>query len=107
MVAFNTAGFARNEVISLGDGTPIHVEVPPCGYAVTDAAEHRPVASFAHPVEIIERNRLIALDNGMLRVILDRATGNIRSIHDHRYDREVLAPGRRGKCIPTPPGPAE
>jgi alpha-mannosidase len=99
VVAFNTAGFARNEVLSLANGTPIHVEVPPCGYAVVDAAEHRPVASFAHPVEIIERNRLLALDNGMVRVIIERATGNIRSIHDHRFDRDVLAPGHAGNVF--------
>jgi alpha-mannosidase len=78
VIAFNTAGFPRSEVVSLPDGTPVHVEVPASGYTVIDAAEHRPVAS---------------LDNGMLRVIIDRATGNIRNIRDHRHDREVLAPG--------------
>jgi alpha-mannosidase len=96
VIVFNTASFARNEVVSLPDGTPIHIDVPANGYAVADAAEHRPVASYAHPVEIIERQRLIAIDNGMIRVLIDRATGNIRSIHDHRQDREVLAPGQAG-----------
>jgi alpha-mannosidase len=99
VIAFNTSGFARNEVISLPDGTPIHIEVPANGYAVADAAEHRPVASFAHPVEIIERNRVLAIDNGMLRVIIERATGNIRSIRDHRHDREVLEPGHAGNVF--------
>jgi alpha-mannosidase len=99
VIAFNPAGFARNEVVSLPDGTPIHIEAPPCGYCVADAAEHRPVGSFAHPVEIIERKRLLAIDNGMLRVIIERATGNIRSIHDHRHDREVLAGGRAGNVF--------
>ncbi len=35
----------------------------------------------------------------MLRVIIDRATGNIRSIRDHRHDREVLAPGQAGNVF--------
>ncbi len=99
VVVFNTSGFARSEVVSLGGGTPMHVEAPACGYAVADAAEHRPVASYAHPVEVIERKRLIALDNGMLRVIIDRATGNIRSIRDHRHGREVLEPGCEGNVF--------
>ena len=99
VIAFNTAGFARNEVISLPDGTPMHIEVPASGYAVADAAAHRPVASFAHPVEVIERKRVLAIDNGMVRVIIDRATGNIRSIRDHRHGREVLASGEEGNVF--------
>jgi alpha-mannosidase len=99
VIAFNTAGFSRNEVVSLPDGTPVHVEVPACGYTVVDAGEHRPVSSFAHPVEVIERKRLIAIDNGMLRVIIEQGTGNIRSIHDHRQDREVLAAGMAGNVF--------
>jgi alpha-mannosidase len=93
VIVFNVASFARNEVVSLPDGTPIHIDVPACGYAVVDASEHRPVASYAHPVEVIERSRVLAIDNGMIRVIIDRNTGHIRSIRDHRQDREVLAPG--------------
>jgi alpha-mannosidase len=99
VIAFNTAPFPRNEVVSLCDGTPIHIEVPASGYAVVDAAEHRPVASYAHPVEIIERNRVVAIDNGMVRVIIERATGHVRSIRDHRSDREVLEPGRAGNIF--------
>jgi alpha-mannosidase len=99
VIAFNTSGFARSEVVSLPDGTPIHIDAPASGYVVVDAAEQRRVASFAHPVEVTERNRVVAIDNGMLRVIIDRATGNIRSIRDHRRDREVLAPGRAGNVF--------
>jgi alpha-mannosidase len=99
VIVFNSSGFARNEVVSLPDGTPIHVEAPASGYAVLDAAEHRPVASFAHPVEIMDRKRILAIDNGMLRVIIDKETGNIRHIHDHRHDREVLAPGQSGNVF--------
>jgi alpha-mannosidase len=99
VIVFNMSGFARNEVVSLPDGRPIHVEAPASGYVVIDAAEQRPVASFAHPVTVIERNRVVALDNGMLRVIIDRATGNLRSIRDHRHDREVLAQGRAGNVF--------
>ena len=99
IVVFNTAGFARHEVVSLPDGTPIRVETPASGYSVADAAERRPVASFAHPVEVIERNRVLAIDNGMLRIIFERATGNIRGIRDHRHDREVLSPGHAGNVF--------
>ena len=99
LIVFNTASFPRHEVVSLPDGKPIHVEVPATGYAVVDVAKQLPVASFAHPVKVIERQRVIAFDNGMLRVIIERATGNIRSIRDHRHDREVLAPGQAGNVF--------
>jgi alpha-mannosidase len=99
VIVFNASPIAREEVISLPDGTPIRVEVPATGYAVIDAAEHRRVASFAHPVSAIARSRVIALDNGMIRIIFDRATGNIRAIKDHRRDREVLLPGTQGNIF--------
>ena len=99
VIAFNAAGFPRAEVISLPDGTPFYIEVPACGYTVADAAERRPVASFAHPVEVIERNRLLAIDNGMVRIIIDRGTGALRNIRDHRHNREVLAPGHAGNLF--------
>ena len=96
-LVFNASPFARSEVVSLPDGSPIHVTAPACGYAVVDADAQRPVASFAHPVEVLERQRLVALDNGMLRLIIDRASGNIRSIRDHRHHREVMAAGACGE----------
>ena len=99
VIVFNTTDFSRNEVVSLPDGTPVHVEAPAMGYVVVDAAERRPVASYAHPVEVIERNRIIAIDNGMLRVVIDRGTGIIRNIRDHRFEREVLAPGHAGNLF--------
>ncbi|HEX4086136.1 MAG TPA: alpha-mannosidase [Chthoniobacteraceae bacterium] len=99
VIVFNTAGFARSEVVSLPDGAPVHLEAPACGYAVADAAAQRPVASFAHPVEIIERRRLLAMDNGMLRILIDRATGNLHGVRDHRHDREVLVVGREGNVF--------
>jgi alpha-mannosidase len=99
LIIFNTSSFARSEIVSLpGGGAPVRVEVPPCGYAVVDAGDQRPVASFAMPVEIFERKKLVALDNGMLRIIFDR-DGLIRSIKDHRVRREVLAPGQRGNIF--------
>jgi alpha-mannosidase len=51
---------------------------------------------------VLERNRLLALDNGLLRIILDRA-GLIRSIRDHRFRREVLASGGRGNVFQLHP----
>jgi len=99
VIVFNTSGFARSEVISLPDGTPMHVEAPASGYVVKDAAVQRPVASFANPVRLAERKRVIAIANGILRVIIERTTGNIRSIRDHRHDREVLEPGKPGNVF--------
>ena len=68
------------------------------------------MSSFAQPLEVIERKRVVAIDNGMLRLLIDRATGNIRSIRDHRHQREVLAPGRMGNVFELhpegSPGPA-
>lgn len=101
-IVFNTTGFARTEIISLPDGAPIRVDAPPCGYVVVDAGEQRPVASYARPVEVSERERLVALDNGMLRIIFDR-DGLIRAIRDHRVRREVLASGERGNVFQLHP----
>lgn len=98
LIVFNTTSFTRSEVVSLRDGTPIHVEVPPCGYAVIDADGQRPVASFAAPVEVFDRRRILALDNGMLRIIFNR-DGDVDSIRDHRADREVLAPNHCGNVF--------
>ena len=99
VIVFNTSGFARSEVVSLPDGSPLFVEAPASGYVVTDAAETLPVSSFAHPVKLLERKRVLAIDNGMIRVIIERSTGNIRSIRDHRHDREVLATGQPGNVF--------
>jgi alpha-mannosidase len=35
----------------------------------------------------------------MLRLIIERASGDIRSIRDHRFDREVLTPGSPGNVF--------
>jgi len=99
VIAFNTSGFARNEVVSLPDGTPIHIEAPASGYAVTDAADQSPVGSFAHPVQVTDRARLLTIDNGMLRLSIDRTTGHLHGIRDNRRHREVLAPGQAGNVF--------
>ena len=98
-IVFNTCSFQREEVISLPEGPPLHVQVPACGYAVVEGDDQRPVASFAKPVEIFDRKKVLAIDNGMLRIIFDRHDGTIRSIRDHRVRREVLAPGHCGNVF--------
>jgi len=98
VVVFNTASHAREAVVSLPDGSPVFVSVPACGYAVTEARQERPVASFATPVEVFDRDKIIALDNGLLRVTFNRNDGLIRNIRDHRADREVLS-GHRGNIF--------
>lgn len=94
VVVFNTASHARDAVVSLPDGAPVFVSVPACGYAVVEGHQEQPVASFATPVKVIDGGKTIAFDNGLLRVIFNRDDGLIRSIRDHRADREVLACGR-------------
>jgi len=98
VIVFNTASHAREAVVSLPDGSPVFVSVPACGYTVTEANQERPVASFATPVEVFDRDKIIAIDNGLLRVTFNRADGLVRSIRDHRADREVLS-GHRGNIF--------
>ncbi len=57
VIVFNTSGFARNEVVSLpGRDADSRRGARRAATWSLDAAEHRPVASFAHPVEVMERN---------------------------------------------------
>ncbi|MDQ4006920.1 MAG: glycosyl hydrolase-related protein, partial [Actinomycetota bacterium] len=42
------------------------------------------------------------LDNGLLRVEVD-GDGLLASVYDHRFDREVLAPGQRGNLVQVHP----
>ena len=98
VVVFNTASHAREAVVSLPDGSPVFVSVPACGYAVAETKLDRPVASFATPVEVFDRDKIIAIDNGLLRVTFNRTDGLVRGIRDHRADREVLS-GHRGNVF--------
>lgn len=98
MLVVNTLNIPRTEVVSLPDGSPFHVRVPECGYTVVDASTEAPVTSYAAPVVVEERERLVALDNGIVRITLNRQ-GIIRSIRDHRVNRFVLAPGERGNLF--------
>lgn len=99
VLAINTLSHPRREVVAMPDGRPAFVEVPACGYAVMDASARPPVGSFAMPVELEERERIVSLDNGMVRVLVDRRDGTLRSVRDHRAQREVLAPGTRGNVF--------
>jgi alpha-mannosidase len=98
VVVFNTASHDREAVVSLSDGSPLYVRVPGCGYTVTEGEEAGLSASFGTAVEVIEQEKVIIIDNGLLRVVFSRDDGLIRSIRDLRAGREVLD-GNRGNIF--------
>ena len=92
IAVFNTCSHARDEVVTLPDGSPAHVQVPPLGYAVIEGGAPRPAAPLANPVEAVKTDAGIEMDNGILRVVFD-GRGLITSLYDHRVRREVIAAG--------------
>ncbi|MEM9414598.1 MAG: alpha-mannosidase [Planctomycetota bacterium] len=93
-VVFNTLGHTRREVVDLADG-PALVEAPSCGYAYADNA-----TPDADSVRIDQSDGRITLDNGLLRVVIDTATGHLTSIRDLRVNgREALAPSLGAEAI--------
>ncbi|MFI4861218.1 MAG: alpha-mannosidase [Phycisphaerales bacterium JB063] len=86
-IVFNTLGHTRNEVIDL-PGDVAWAQVPSCGYATASDK-----ASNTQPVQCDQTDSAITLDNGIVRVVIDTATGHLASVTDHRAKgREVLAP---------------
>lgn len=97
---FNPLGQQRSEVVSLPDGSPLHVNVPPCGYAVVDAKQKG--APALSPVTVESAKGTIAISNGILRVEFDE-NGLIASIVDLALRREVLVPGQRANVLQLHP----
>lgn len=85
----NTLGFRRREVIELSDGTPVHVDIPPCGYTVVDKKDASLRMTDA-PVKAASTARGITLENGLVRVKIN-AKGHLTSVYDLRARREVLS----------------
>lgn len=99
VLAINTTSFRRSEVVELADGSLVHAEVPPMGYAVIDAAERGKLPAGVTPVKVSKTKTRTVIDNGLLRIALDKS-GLIASIKDHRAaDREVVAPGQRANLL--------
>lgn len=98
VVVFNTVCHQREAVVTLPDGAPVFVSVPPCGYAVVEAHQERPVASFATPVDVTMNRGRISLENGIFIVSFDEK-GFLSSIYDLRASREALQPGSRGNLF--------
>ncbi len=93
-----SSAILRDEMVSMPDGSPIHVHAPACGYAVIEGSEERPVSSFAQPVQVTKTESQVVVDNGILNIVFD-ANGFITSIFDSRVHREVLAPGSRANVF--------
>ncbi|MDR1146621.1 MAG: alpha-mannosidase [Verrucomicrobiales bacterium] len=114
LLVTNTLSHARNEVITLPDGTARRVHAPALGYAVVDAdadaaafgyavtaADADAAADSDHPVATVSVRQLagqIVVDNGLLQVTFDKH-GLIASLRDLAADREVIAPGERGNLF--------
>lgn len=92
VVVSNTLGFRRREIVSLPDGTPASVDVPPFGYAVVDAGDTFLRTTDA-PVKASATRQGITLENGLVRVKIN-AKGHLTSVYDLQARREALsAPG--------------
>ena len=104
LVAFNPSTYDRAEVVDGPDGTLGWAEVPGCGWAPLPLAG--PVGIAAGPVGTAPARRgpppvevsPAHLDNGILRIALDRR-GLVSSIWDHQEQREVVAPGERANLF--------
>ncbi len=85
----NTLGFRRQEVIELPDGTPVCVDVPPCGYAVMERKD-KAIRMPQVPVKAISTRRGIIIQNGLVRIKIN-SKGHLTSVYDLRAKRETLS----------------
>ena len=88
VVVFNAAPFARAEVVG-----ERWVDVPAFGYAAVDGST-RGLPDHVQQVTVDGR----VLDNGLLRVELDRR-GHLASVHHVDTGRELLAAGESGNVL--------
>ncbi|MFJ8312743.1 MULTISPECIES: alpha-mannosidase [unclassified Streptomyces] len=108
-VVLNSSPYARCEVVEAAaqdapDGQPL-----PGGRALL-AVHAKPLAATAvtattpptPPVTTRQDGSNILLDNGVVRVVIDRE-GLLASVRDLAADREVLAPGSRGNLLQLHP----
>ncbi|MDX3072234.1 alpha-mannosidase [Streptomyces sp. MI02-7b] len=110
----NASPYARREVVALAaealaalppdtpaqplpdGGAAVAVAAPALGGAAVDGP------SIGEPVTAAREDGLIVLDNGLLRVHVDR-DGLLSSVHDLTAGREVLAPGAHGNLLQLHP----
>lgn len=100
VLAVNTLGMRREEIVELPSGKFSHVDVPPCGYAVIESA--KPTPATLTPVKATKSLTGVTLDNGLLRLRINRK-GQLVSIHDLTTDRKVLAEGKIGNLFQIHP----
>lgn len=94
-VALNTLGHDRGEVVDLPELGPCYVEAPACGYRVIDmeTPTNAHLPEHIMPVSVVTSGSSIGMTNGLITLTIDRRTGELSSIIDHRAGgREVLAP---------------
>jgi alpha-mannosidase len=89
VVISNTLGFARQEVIDLPNGMPVHVNIPACGYAVVETKDDA-LGQTTSPVKASKTAQGITLENGLVRVKID-AKGHLTSVYDLLARRETLS----------------
>ena len=96
-IVANTLGFERTEVVDLPNGNLAVATVPACGYSALDLAAFPPSLP-KHPVKLMESASGIILENGLVRLAIDRE-GYLGRIEDLRLSREVLEPGQQGNVF--------
>jgi alpha-mannosidase len=87
LLVANTLGFARKEVARLADGTPLLVEAPACGYAVTESASE---VAPQNAVTITAADGGFVLENGLVRLTISKE-GYVVGLFDLKAQRETIA----------------
>lgn len=99
LLVVNTTGFCRREFVSLADGSRVHVEVPPTGYAVVDASETSTLPEATEPVCLEQTDTGYTIRNGLLSLEVD-TDGHLTSLLDHRADdRQVIPAGSKANLL--------
>jgi alpha-mannosidase len=95
VLLINPLGHERAEVVPMPGGGLAYAKVPPCGIAVLDAAESRPIETDAQPVRAELVKRRAVMENGFVRAEFE-TDGRLVSLRDLQADREVLPDGEFG-----------
>jgi len=82
----NTLGYLRREIVSLPDGSPADVEVPPFGYVVLEKTASQTPET---PVSAAQNKQGLTLGNGLVLVKIN-TKGHLTSVYDLRAKREAL-----------------
>jgi alpha-mannosidase len=89
VIIANTLSFRRQEVIDLPNGKPAYIDCPASGYTVLEGGSTSG-ESVEHPVQVVQTSQGITLENGLVRLKIDRK-GHLSSVYDLKVGREVLS----------------